>query len=309
LSTELDIRFWLTDSTNLPAEAFAALTDSISNWHPAENMWTGIRIEDRTPGEILLDKREPLSIHDLHRIANPYRSRQVRFSSRVKYRCWRFDGVRPFEGFLQLRVEVWGEDFGDPSLRDRRIDGDGSLSVFTSGPYVALIKQELNEDVENVNQRVGENLANFRRLLEVTFSRAALQRIRVFTDAGAYLPFNAHFAMYDNVRAVEEDLALIVDAWLRGIPALNCPPLVSTSEHDDFMLHQWRTPNQRTTLRQRFRGILPASLPPSSAILDSALAYQNIREMRNDSPIEAGQEPYYLNSFIDRFFIDLLAGR
>lgn len=131
--------------------------------------------------------------------------------------------------------------------------------------------------------------------------------VRVHTDDGPPLPFNAHLAYYADHVAVLGDLQWIAELWQRGDAPWHLEPLRDIPPHGKhWATHEWRTAGATTDLLRRLEPLVAAVPAIGEPQVHDVLQAGTCRHRRlgttgflvlNDGP---GVAP----GFIDRFYTE-----
>ncbi len=227
----------------------------------------------------------------------------VRLAASTQLRGWRFPGlpVDPDEPpqQLALRLAAWGPGFVQGEERD---DGSAWLTFDPVWPF-----RSPGGDIPSDHAAaLADNRDLLLRLLEHVVDAVGPASVRLHTDDGDPLPFNAHLAYYRDVTAVEADLAWIEELWARGSASRRVPPLreLPTTERT-WPLHEWRPASERERVLADL-GRLVNALP--------RLGPDQIDEVRvaGTCPVRSCGPGFvvlsgvgFVDGFIDRFFTEL----
>lgn len=159
--------------------------------------------------------------------------------------------------------------------------------------------------------RVEENLEE---LTDVLFAQVQALRpdsMKVYTDDGLYLPFNAHLAYYGSPAAVLDDLALLADAWEHGLPGYSTPPLKAWRPGEgggDF--HSWRDEQQQAALWRALGEALPAGGRVTAEHVEWVYRHGSFSTYAVEAGDTQGKAvlnyPDFLDGFVDGFFLEVL---
>jgi hypothetical protein len=130
--------------------------------------------------------------------------------------------------------------------------------------------------------------------------------MKVFTDQGLYLPFNAHVAYYREESAVLEDLQLIADVWERGLPAHNIAPLRQKCPDDmGPAFHHWRPPEQRERLWNELNVLLPPKTLPAVRDIRAVVSSGHFDSYEMPSGVTLLDYPHYINAFLTNSYLEI----
>jgi hypothetical protein len=305
MATEITARIYF-DSEPDPAHLFARLIEVVSAWGEADVPWQGLRVVSGAPRETIHRDDSLLDPGALVAAAARFSGRSQQISSRTSYRCWRFQGRKAEWGSSLAWVEAWGDDYGRIHGEDvRRVWGSATFTIADCGPYCAVIPAE-DAAATAVNERVEENLDRLTKLVFRIVEALEPASLKVFTDQGAFLPFNAHLAYYASEARLLEDARLIADVWQRGLPGHQIPPLGDLADGRSIAFHWWRSDEARrrlmTALGDRIHRVAAITTEDIRRTLAGG-EFDNYSMPRGFTLLEF---PHFLNAFIDRFFLKLL---
>lgn len=306
MATELTVRLYF-DAEPASPEVFAQLVEAIAAWGEANAPWQGLRVSGPQRQVIHRDDT-PLESGALTAASARFGDSAQQIASRISYRCWRFRGRTAEPGSSLAWVEAWGDRYGEARREDvRRIWGSAAFTIADAGPYCAVIDDTAAE-VAAVNQRVEENLERLTKLIFGIVTAAKPAALKVFTDQGAYLPFNAHLAYYASEARLIDDVRLIADIWRRGLPDHQIPPLGEISDGGSIAFHWWRNAEARrrlaTDLGSRITRVNTVSVEAVRHVLQSG-RFDNYSAPVGFVVLDF---PHFVNAFLDRFFLELLDG-
>jgi hypothetical protein len=221
MATEITARLYF-DSEPAPARVFSQLIEAVSAWREGNAPWQGLRVHAGARREAVFRDDAPLDTGALAALAARFGETSQQLSTRTSYDCWRFQGRTPVAGSSLAWVEAWGDEYGRDRGEDvRRIWGSATFTISDCGPYCAIIDaRDAAAAVANeaVNERVEDNLDRLTKLIFRIVEAVEPASLKVFTDQGAFLPFNAHLAYHASEARVLEDVRLIAELWQTGLP-------------------------------------------------------------------------------------------
>ena len=309
MSTEIIARFYFDKGKPSPPEVLCQLARAFAAWPQASGHFEGLKVISG----------------DLHTVSSRIEGRfsneslchltsQIAFSSEdilstvTSFRCWRFASGLPEPGSVAVIIEAWGETWARRNHEDNRLGGHAALSVMDCGPFCALVDTVENPSRDSINAKVEENLDALTGLFFRMIEALKPSSMKVFTDQGLYLPFNAHFAYYQDEARVLDDVALIADVWERGLPGHHIGPL-KNHRPDDMgpAFHGWRNKSQQQNLWEELSTLLPYAHALTSDDVRQALVSGRFDTYDMPAGFTVLDYPHFINSFLDRFFIELLS--
>lgn len=305
MATEITARIYF-DSEPAPAKLFARLIEVVSVWADGGASWQGLRVVSGPQRETIHRDDSLLDTGALVAAAARFNERSQQLSSRTSYRCWRFQGRKADLGSSLAWLEAWGDDYGRIHGEEvRRVWGSAAFTIADCGPYCAVVPAE-DAAATAVNERVEENLDRLTTLVFRIVEALEPAAVKVFTDQGAFLPFNAHLAYYSSEVKLLEDVRLIADVWQRGLPGHQIPPLGDLTDGRSIAFHWWRNDEARRRLMTALGDRIHRIAAISTEDIRQTLAggdFDNYSMPRGFTLLEF---PHFLNAFIDRFFLKLL---
>lgn len=213
--------------------------------------------------------------------------------------CWRRTAAGGERGSVAVTAEVFGEGYATRNHEDVRLGGDGQVTIWNVAPFRGPAMTR-----EAPEPRIIDNLNDVRALVVALVRALGASSAKVFVDAGLYLPINAHLACYRDASAVLADVALLQQAWHAGLPGHRERPLGEyADEAVRAVLHEWRSQAETETLWRRLRRCIDRR--PDRADVAWAIETATAAATREGDGCVVG-EPYFLDGFVDGFFVELL---
>lgn len=306
MATEITTRLYF-DTEPVPSRLFTQMVESVAAWHEGAR-WQGLRVTAAPQRETIYRDDSLLDTQGLLSAAVRFEERSQQLSSRTSFPCWRFQGRKAEIGSSLAWVEAWGDDYGRAHGEDvRRVWGSASFTIADCGPYCALV-DSTDVGAAAVNERVEENLDRLTKLMFRIVETCRPASLKVFTDQGAFLPFNAHLAYYASEDRLLQDIRLVTDVWRHGLPGHQLPPLGDIDDGRSIAFHWWRSDEARRQLMTA----LGARLSQVDAIkvidVQRVLASGEFDNYSMSPGFMVLEFPHFLNAFLDRFFLKLLDG-
>lgn len=303
MSTEIDARFWLPDKSIPVNEKFLHILDVVEASPQAEKEWQGLSIVKQARSNVVFKTVDISSKSDLQRLVEPYQDDTLHITTGIACKCWRFSGIEPQRGAIRIQVESWGHEYANGRGRKWRVEGDASISLQTCGPYCAILKNESDLGVKKVNSCVEENLEHLTDLLFNVVESIKPKSMKIFTDAGMFLPFNAHLSYYQDPSQVLEDLQYIAEVWAEGLPSYNTPPL---KQFDSLAFHVWRDKEIQVDLWNKLSASIHKVKSVSKETVERVLRLGRFDTYDMPVGITVLEYPYFFNAFLDRFYLEIL---
>lgn len=231
----------------------------------------------------------------------------VRLAATARIRGWRFPG-QPSDPDeppqqLALRVACWGPEFAGA---DEREGGAAELTFDPVWPFRTPGGTVTPEHAAALD----ENRSLLLRLLDEVVTAVDPISIRLHTDDGPPLPFNAHLAYYRDAAAVLADLAWIEELVNQGSPRRRIPPLADPGP-GTWMLHEWRSAGHRQRLLSALRrlGAVAPAVGPQQVHDVQVAGSCPVLPCRHGFLVLSAAA--FVDGFVDPFFTelaDLVAG-
>jgi hypothetical protein len=314
VATALTARLYLDGERPLP-ELLAGLAEAIEAWRPPRGLeaavmdsprWQGLKVLGTAGRQVIHDQRDPLDRAALGKAAARFTASTQLLSTLTSVPCWRVRDGREQAGWVPVSIDAWGDARGSVFGEDpRHIWGSAAVSFANAGPFLALADRP-GAEADRVNGRVEDNLEALTALVLDLAVRLQPVAIKVFTDQGAYLPFNAHLAYYRSDEAVLDDLRTIARVWRAGLPGHQIPPLAQLEDAHPSAFHAWRSDEQRRALRLALQARVDRAADVGSAQVRSLLASGRFDTLTAGAGFTILDYPHVLDAFVDRFFLELL---
>jgi hypothetical protein len=304
MATDIEMRFNTEDSPGrLPLPVMTKLIGALRASNIGDLRYRGYRVSGIDRLSVVQEDRNPLDGERLLSVLERWNSPDRTFTTRTAIRIQDVlpDGSAGGESLLAMRVTASGG-----ATRHRTgnwwIDGDCALTVSATTPFVL---PTLPSGQLVASEAVATNLRQMGALLAAVVGSTRPVACKVYTDAGEFLPFNAHLGYYRDPLDVARDLNLIRDLFSVGLPVLELLPLRDlVGAEADFAMHLWRDRQRQAALRTEFA----AAVKRESQLTEEA-AWAAVPSVPFDSDglAVAGAVPF-LNAFLDTYYLDLLQG-
>jgi hypothetical protein len=305
MATEITTRLYF-DAEPVASRLFAQLVEAVSAWHEEAARWQGLRVISAPQRTTIHRDDSLLDTRSLITAAAQFEDRSQQISSRISFPCWRFQGRKAERGSSLAWVESWGDDYGRSHGEDvRRVWGSAAFTIADCGPYCAVV-DATDAAASAVNERVEENLDRLTQLMFRIVETCQPASLKVFTDQGAFLPFNAHLAYYASEDRLLDDARLIADVWRRGLPGHQLPPLGDIADGRSIAFHWWRSEESRRRLVAALGDRISRVETVQAADVQRALASGEFDNYSMPPGFMVLEFPHFLNAFLDRLFFRLL---
>jgi hypothetical protein len=186
---------------------------------------------------------------------------------------------------------------------ERPIDADVSLLV-PATPYTHPVSSKGRMTKCLDKQR---NLDTLTALLHAAVDSLKPITCKVYTDAGEYLPFNAHLAYYARTDEVRRDTALIRDLFTAGRPGAGLPPLGDLdTTHTEIIFHPWRHSDERLRVQHALATAARRGREPNQADVLDVLTSNTLHIDFSGPGFMVSSGPAPMNAFLDGFYLELL---
>ena len=305
MATEITTRLYF-DAEPAPSRLFAQLVEAVASWHDENPRWQGLRVTSGPQRAMIYRDDSLLETQGLISAAARFEERSQQISSRTSFPCWRFQGRKADLGSSLAWVEAWGDDYGRSHGEDvRRVWGSASFTIADCGPYCAVM-DSTDAAAAAVNERVEENLDRLTKLMFRIVETCQPASLKVFTDQGAFLPFNAHLAYYASEDRLLQDARLIADVWRHGLPGHQLSALEDIADGRSIAFHWWRSDEARRRLMRALGARISRVEAIEVADVQRTLASGEFDNYSMSPGFMLLEFPHFLNAFLDRFFLRLL---
>jgi len=305
MSTELLIRIWTDDRVSARVQLLNIIK-VFENQGIKKGSWKGLTVRGSNLAKKVLKLQEPLSWEQIDAALAEHDRDDLHLSVRCALPCWRFDGVIPQEGFVPFWIEAWGSEFANSAGRCREVEGDAALSLANSGPFIALIEPEETPQIQQVNQCVEKNLERVTDVILAIAEHIKPVTMKAFTAQGLYQPLNTHLVFFRDPTVLINDLIFLKKLWDEGLPSYRTPPLRNSVDKPDlYALHPWRELEASRILSAQLAGVINNVDRLSRSDLDH-INWQHYDNYEGKNGRVVLDYPYWVNSFLDHFYLDLL---
>ncbi len=306
MSTELRVVLYFDDDPPPPDALACGMAEVFATWPQSSSEHRGLKVLRSDRRTAVIEAAQRLSAAEVCAAARGHGGADELLSWRSSFSCWRFHGGSPKAGSVGLWLEAWGPEWGVRNHEDRRIGGEAALSVFDVGPFVAIV--DPGPQVADVNPRVEENLDAVTALIFRLVEELAPRSVKVFSEPGLYLPFNAHLLYLRDEAVVLDDLSLMRQVWSGGLPAHHTGPLVEAHPDDmRYAFHGWRTSEQRKRLWRELSSLLPRAAAVTVDHVRNVLDSSRFDTFTMPVGVTVLEYPHFMNGFLDRFYLEVLA--
>ncbi len=296
-----------------PAPLFNALTQAVERLEEHDGRWSLPTVHQGDLGARHQHQPQLRSSDGagerLRAVLGGFDGPDVRLAATARIRGWRFPGqpTDPDEPpqQLALRVACRGPDF---AVGDEREEGAAELTFDPVWPF----RTPGGTVTPDHAAALAGNRHLLLRLLDEVVAAVDPASIRLHTDDGPPLPFNAHLVYYRDAAAVLADLAWIEELVAQGSPRRKIPPLADPgAAGETWTLHGWRPAGDRQHLLaglRRLGATAPAIGPPQVHDVRVAGSCPVLACGRGFLVLSATA---FVDGFVDRFFTelaDLVAG-
>lgn len=311
MSTYVSARFYFKDRPPSPREAFRHMANAVALWSPAsDDEWKDLEIVGQRGDDPHLEMPGPLSTTTVQEATSGVNEAITTISARVPFRCWRFYDGKIERGWNGAWVTCYETSHvhGQPFLES------ADFTSWHTGPYNILLHAEHNSYAQDVNRHVEENLEELTVILFDMIDRLQPDSMKVFTDAGLYLPFNAHMAYYKDESMVVDDLQFLSYIWHNAVPGYDVPlkafdPERNPTAFQDYptVFHLWRDEAARVQLWHELKAVISHVDLVTTEVVRDVVRSGLFDTYTMSSGTTILDYPAFLNAFLDRFYLDILA--
>lgn len=309
MSRELDIRFWCEDDFGSLRSRFELMIQAFESWRGEGVQWSSVVIQHKAPGNEIRQSQDNLTAEKIIAMLPAGELDEYKVTTYGSMPCWRFSGENIYLGEVAVAISAWGNTYGEMFGFDRQFEGHGQLCLLNSKPFFGLLDLETQEfPANNSNAKIEENVEALLSLLIELTTRLKPAGWMAFTDDGsAYCIFNAHLVYFSNSRFLLNQVLAFRIMIQYGHPKQALVPvdtissLIGTGYHQSF-----RTAAQDVRLLQRLKDCSQKSISPTEAHVQRVLASQKYDLMQGTDGAIVLEFPFFLNSFLDEFVLDLL---
>lgn len=305
MATELDTRIWLMQKAYSTRDLFVKMLETVEESEICSGKFSNLSVYENIPSNKVLSKNEEHNSTELKEILASFNSEAFKFTIYVPLCCWRFSGYAATQSNIQLAISCWGSEFGRSIGLDIFYEGNAQLSVLSVGPFCELINDTSTLALA-VNSKVEENNESFINLLLCIVKVLTPKKMMTFSDAGAYIPINAHIAYYNSKDEIIQDYVWLKETLISGNVTYTIPSLLDGRFESDFnILHEWRTQISKEKLSMELFKIIKSSCISRERI-SSVLKSGKIDSFENGDAVMILDYPFFANNFLDEFFLDLV---
>jgi len=310
----IDIRIY-GDYGASPSIIFSQLLRTISAWPQAMGSWNNFCAREESILKRIAVNTSPISMTEIEELGYFYDDPSHMLSADINFRCWTFDDELPKEEEFLLSINAWGSryaDSGDTRFNDANLDGYASINIRRPSHYYAALEADsTHEDMIEINSCVKNNIDNILNVIVSLIERIRPESLKVFDDEGLRLPFNAHYAYYRDISGVVRELKYLAKLWENGLRWYPKDPSLKEfkPQHHSAYFHLSRTEAERQLLWERLSYSLLYVDLVSEETVKKVLKDQppSFSMLLNDQSITVLSYPFFMNYFIDEFFLSVLS--
>lgn len=298
MGTEVVIRF-RTDrgADRLPLTALASLLRGLPT------PFKGFKIFGDNSLLPIHQTDDTLGVTELLAAAEKWNSPEYVIETRTIVNCYR----REPDGSSSIApVRVWIKCLGGGCLGRTGswlLEGDAEISVGSAVPYVFPVDADGTVLLQDY---IKHNVDDLLALLRTAIETLRPIGVKVYTDAGEFYPFNAHFAYFATPEGVLEDISLMRSLFTEGHSVLQFPPLADLhGDEADLVFHFWRDKIRQNRLRDDLGGKLIQEPHATTDDVIATVALATRWDVKTTGFFISGS-PYPLNSFLDTFYMAIL---
>lgn len=252
--------------------------------------------------------REPGSIQDILKVVDQYSGEPLYLSISSAIPCWRFKGNQSELAYIPITISCWDKEHLDLTRKSRQLEGDARVLIDNTGPFTAFVDDEdLKVEENKLNKQVEENLEKLLQIIFAITKNNAVGSLKTFSANGMSHPLNAHLAYYNNAQDISNDLKTLDHLWNNGFKAYNADPL-KNNPADPFLLNPYRSEAQRQELFDKFSKVSTNGFDVHEENIKQ-LDWNKFDNFESKYGRVVLNYPYFLNSFISPFYMELLRSK
>ncbi|MEW4453810.1 hypothetical protein AB1L30_14140 [Bremerella sp. JC817] len=300
---------WFGDGDHRSAGAlFTQLTECVEAWESKRDAWESARIRDGLNHNVRLQSRETWTLAELHKVAAWKKTpADGSIFASVPIACRRNEGDTMVDGWGCLDVECWNEEHACRQY-DISLGGRAELSITPAEAYVPLHDATKHPAREAYNRGVADNIEALRTLLVRVIETTRPSSLKLFTEGGWDLPFNAHATWFADESALLDDLAVIQRLWDEGLETYPVTPPLKTfdSQQQRLAWHTSRSTVAQHALWQDFARLLPAANQVTPEGVRETLDTTTLDVQRIGDGWLLGNQPYLTDKFVAQIYLEVL---
>lgn len=305
MSAELTIKIW-EDNNSKAGNLFLDLIRIMNEQVPEITQLKNFVIRDSQLSKQDIETELPLSIDKIDKVLKNFDIDNFHFSVQSAIPCWRFEKMNAVKGFLPFWLELWGSGYTHRGGRTTEVEGNASLTFSSVGPFTALIENEEIAEINYVNNCVQENLQLVTDVIFSIIKNVHPKSVKAFTSSGLYQPLNAHLVYFKDATALQMDIEFIRSLWYNGLKRYRTPPLRDSLEKlDIYTLNPLRNPQQAKSIVFDLDSVIDYVEDLTPETLEK-IKWDKYDYFEGNSGKIILEYPYWINSFVDNFYIDIL---
>lgn len=307
----IEFRFYFDAPRPQPDELLCRMARVLGGTPQVENAFAALTTYRRHRHTRELVSAGGLNAEQLCQEARGKRDPELGLSTNIAFPCWRFgDDDTPERGTVGIELESWGDEWLALHWGDRRVGGEAAVSLMRPSPFLALTKRSKSPQRDAINVKVEENLEELTQLFFRLIEELKPRSVKLYNSASFRFPMNAQLAYFRDESVVLDDLAWIAELWEQGLPSRKMPPLAQTPKEDvRYVFHEWRTSEMHQALRQRLGELVPRYKDVKVEDVQRLIGSGRFDNYTNEIGFTVLEYPHFLNAFVDRFYLELLAGK
>jgi hypothetical protein len=309
MSLELDVRLWWDGSDLSTSERFEKTLGAFESWRGGQVEWTSAVLRKAVPGNKIKSLEGPLTTAQVLGLFPEDTTEDYYITAYSYMPCWRFSKEGISDEFVPIALSGWGNNYGTGFNFDRRFEGQAQFSVLNSGPFFGVMDRESQDFLPTEqNAKVEENLERLMEVLQTITLHAEPTVWMAFSDEGSsYLPLNAHAAWFEN----PAKLLQVVQAFKADLSAVNASQRLQPIESLDELRgtgygHSFRAGAAEAQILKRLQKIATSPKAAHAMALDEVLNKGKYDFYEFEEGLILLDFPFFLNSFLDEFVLDLL---
>lgn len=305
MATELDTRFWLTNTDN--RNNFLSLISVIKNSGFVLDEWKNLTITRLTPGNKELSHQEIINFTEIKNVISNYPDdAQLKYTIYVPLQSWRFSKLQYEMGHVMMAISTWGSEYGKSFGFDNSFEGNAQISVLSIGPFCEIIDNKI--EATEINKRVSENLEVLLELFQKIIEKIDPSKIQTYSDLCDYTLSNSHLFYFRDFNILKDELLKLLNILKYGNESYDIPSISNlNAESEEMFFHKWRNKETRQKLKTKLKTIAQIdNIDISNSKILDVLKSGKYDYFDKGESILILEYPFFMNAFIDQFICDLL---
>ena len=296
-------RFYFRDA-RLPGDIFCTIVQALSQWKPASGKFEDFDVDRERCLNQVVSLRKELTVEEALHAACGMNDPDFMLHVGTTYRCWWDSENGMEERDSLLFFFAMGVDWEKTSRPDLRMGGQAEI-FFHLAPYNELMAGT-NPRQDEINQYVEKNLISMSDFMLNLAQKLDATSMKIFQGDMLQIPLNAHAAYYRDTQALQDDLRFIAEIWERGLPAYSLGAVKDGNPEDLERVIYRRDEKWKDRMMNALNALLPIRAMPTAEDVRAVLHSRRHDYCDINEGFAVLDYPFYMNSMLDRFYIDML---